>query len=355
MYGLQIQKLIVKKDLLENPEDKIKLLQQAISIADTHQDTEWSIDLRLDLMSEELDTSHHHLSLEAMSWIIGAYEQDSSVVDESSFLWQYKWVLDSVIKDPNVSEQQRDAIISDFSMRLQRNGYSLRPVYEGYFRFYNYFGIQSGARKYKDLRNQEAIDDITDCPACELDTSIEYYLNFEGVEKAQAEAKDILSGKLSCNRIPICTLARFVTALTSQGKLDEAKGFFEDGLKHLSDNGFRGSDFKYTIQLAYYLSKTDNAEAWKLIEKHYLKDKPDDFLRYSIACMMLAILKNTFSDSIKVQFPAWVDFYQSDAIYDKAALEQAYEQEARAIAGKFAAREKQDAILSHLDQQLAMF
>ncbi|OJJ19965.1 hypothetical protein BKI52_15925 [marine bacterium AO1-C] len=353
MYGLQIQKLIIKKDLLDNPADKIKLLQQAIGLADTHQDIEWAINLRLELMEEELDTPQSQLSLEALSWIIGAYEQDSSVVDETSFLWQYKWVLDNVITDPNVSVEQRDAIIADFSMRFQRNHYSLRPLYESYFRFHNYFGIQEKAKEYQALRNQEGNDEMSDCPACELDTTIGYLINFENIDKAKAEAQDILNGKLNCNRIPIRTLARFTTALTKQNRLEEAKSFFEEGMKNLTQKGFRESDFKHTLEFAYYLSKTDNTEAWKLITAHYPKQQSEDFLRYRIAVMMLGILKNTPDGKINVQFPDWLGFFQHTAEYDKATLEKAYYEEAKTIGNKFAARENQEAVALHLDKSLS--
>ena len=353
MYGLQIQKLIVKKDLLDNPIDKIKLLQQAIGLADTHQDVEWAINLRLELMEEELDTVQSHRSLEALSWIVGAYEQDSSVVDETSFLWQYKWVLDRVITNPNISATQRDAIVTDFSMRFQRNNYSLRPLYENYFGFYNYFGIQEKAQEYRDLRNQAGNDEMTDCPACELDTSVEYFINFENIEKAKAEAQDILNGKLSCNRIPIRTLARLTMALAKENKLEEAKVFFDEGMKNLEAKGFRESDFKHTLEFAYYLSKTDNAEAWKLLEPHYPKQQPDDFMRYRLAITMLGILKNTSLSQIKAQFPDWVSFYQSTHEYDKTTLEKAYYEEAKAIGEKLAARENLPAIATHLAHTLA--
>lgn len=258
-----------------------------------------------------------------------------------------------MITDPNISTTQKEAIVADFSMRFQRNNYSLRPLYENYFGFYNYFGIQEKAKEYQDLRNQANNDEMSDCPACELDTLIEYFINFEGIEKAKAEAQDILNGKLSCNRIPIRTLARFTLALAKQNKLDEAKPFFEEGIKNLTEKGFRESDFKHTLEFAYYLSKADCPEAWKLLETHYPKQQPNDFLRYRMAITMLGILKNTPTETIKVKFPDWVSFFQSSGEYEKAALEKAYYEDAKAIGEKLAARENLEAIAQHLDKALA--
>ena len=357
MYSLQIQKLIVQKDLLDNPIDKIKLLQQAIQIADAHQDVEWAVELRWELIDQEISTVQRHFSLEALSWIIGIYEQDNALIDENDFLWLYIWVLHITMHDPDISATQRDTIVADFSKRFQRNGYSLQRLHEEYFLLYNYFGIQEKAQHYQNLIRQAPADDMARCTGCSQNMQVEYCLNFGDVEKAKVEAHEILNRKLVCDDcdLPDRTLARMSTALTKQNKLAEAKPFFDQGMQELARKNFPEDAFEWAIEFAYYLSKTNNAQAWEFIETHYPKYEPHRFLRYQMAIMMLGILKNTPSEKIKVQFPDWVPFFQNTAVYDKAALETAYYQEAKAIGQKMATREGLPAIAAHSDQQIAAF
>jgi len=55
MYTLKIQKLRNQVARVDNTLEKVNLLTQAIRIADENQDIEWGYDLRLDLISEEID------------------------------------------------------------------------------------------------------------------------------------------------------------------------------------------------------------------------------------------------------------------------------------------------------------
>lgn len=98
MYGREIQKLVACKECLTDPEDRTKLFQQAIWLSNGNKDIKSSVDLRLDLIEEEIfkTQQQHHLSIQAISWGIGAYEQNPSVIEEQDFLCQYKRVVNHV-------------------------------------------------------------------------------------------------------------------------------------------------------------------------------------------------------------------------------------------------------------------
>jgi len=355
MYGLEIQKLQSKIELVNDLEDKLALIQQAIHISDTNNDIEWSIELRLELMNIELETTHDNLSLQAIGWIIHAYEQDPSVIEEVDFLWQYKWMVNRVIRNPELTNTTVKGVIDDFSKRMERNSFSLRSVYECYLRLYTDFGIEEQATKYKELRNGAANDGMTDCQACELDTSVSWDLTFDSIGKAKHNAADILSKKLSCNRIPIITYARFVEELTLEGKLEEAKEFYEEGMKELLKDDFTPRNFEFLLQHAYYMSKVDNKQAWKLIGKHYFDAQPSTYLMYKVNVNMLAILKNTPENTIHVTLPSWLPFYTDTNTYNKDSLYKYYYKEAKAIAEKMASREGISEMATFMDKRIELF
>lgn len=357
MYGLEIQKLLIKKNELDLPQDKVKLLQQAITISDSNHDTEWSIDLRLELMQEELDyLPSKMVSYEAISWIIGAYEEDPSIIDESNFLWQYKWMINYVIKNPSISKAQKEGIIQDYSMRMERNNYSLRPVYEDYYRFYTYFELAEKASKYKKLRDATPSDRMSDCKACELNSNFDYNLTFHSIDKAKAEGSDILTQKETCARVPIVSYANLAQELTKENRLDEAKEYVEKGMHELfKENEYIPRNFEYLILFAYYYSKVDNNEAWNLIEKYYPSQATNEFSTYNIFLNMLGVLKNTDKETITIKFPEWVSFYNSDNVYKKLDLYNYYYKEAKAILNKFAELEEDEDMKLHLDANLAEF
>ncbi|WP_338793760.1 hypothetical protein [Bernardetia sp. MNP-M8] len=357
MYGLEIQKLLIKKEELTLPQDKVKLLQQAITISDSNHDTEWSIHLRLEMMQEELDyLPSKMVSYEAISWIIGAYEEDPAIVDESSFLWQYKWMINYVIKNPSISKAQKDKIIEDYSMRMERNNYSLRPVYEDYYRFYTYFELEEKAKKYKAIRDSTPSDDMSDCKACELNSDFDYNLTFGSIDKAKADGNDILTEKETCARVPIVSYGNLVQELTKENRLEEAKQYVEKGMHQLfKEHEYIPRNFEYLILFAYYYSKVDNDEAWSLLEKFYPSQATNEFSSYNIFLNMLGILKNTDKETISIKLPEWLSFYNSDNIYSKEDLYNYYYNEAKALLEKFASVENDEKILLHLDNNLKEF
>lgn len=357
MYGLEIQKLLIKKEELTLPQDKVKLLQQAITISDSNHDTEWSIDLRLELMQEELDyLPSKMVSYEAISWIIGAYEEDPAIIDESSFLWQYKWMINYVIKNPSISKAQKEKIIEDYSMRMERNNYSLRPVYEDYYRFYTFFELEEKANKYKEIRDATPSDDMSDCKACELNSNFDYNLTFNSIDKAKAEGNDILTEKETCARVPIVSYANLVRELTKQNRLEEAKPYVEKGMHQLfKEHQYIPRNFEYLILFAYYHSKVDNDEAWRLIEEFYPSQATNEFSSYNIFLNMLGILKNTDKETISIKLPEWLSFHNSENVYSKKELYNYYYKEAKTILEKFASVENDEQLLLHLDNNLAEF
>jgi len=357
MYGLKIQKLLKKTEQLSNPKDKIKLLQEAVNIADSNNDIEWGLDLRLKLMSENLDCVNNKISFQAIGWIIGTYEEDNNIYNENDFLWQYKWMINRALNDPTLTSETVNNIIDDFSMRLKNNNYSLRPIYENYFEYYTFLGLKDEASKYLELRDAAIIDDMSDCNACEKDSYIYWCLTFEGYEKAKNEASKIFNGTLSCHRIPIITYANFTQELTKQNRLKEAENYYEKGMKHIFEDkdSIDERNFEHLLNFTYFLSKTDNNLAWKIIEKNYIKEKPDPMYDYRISESMLSILKNTSKEELNINLPEWLPIHKKENIYTKGELYDYYYSIFISYTNAIAKREGISKIITLAEEKIASF
>ena len=124
-YSLQIQKLLIKAETQEQPDDKIKLIKEAIQLADIHNDVEWGFDLRKEIIENEKGTSRCIEGMPALSWLLEAYDQHSGIFEETEFMLEYKWMLMAACRNVNISAQQLEQIFEDYKTRSQRNGYSL--------------------------------------------------------------------------------------------------------------------------------------------------------------------------------------------------------------------------------------
>ena len=193
-YNLEIQKLLVKKESLKQADDRVKVLKEAINLADTHNDLEWGYDLRLDIMDEEYYTARFEERFAAFAWLLEACDQHPDLFDEYDLLWRYRWMLHAARMNANISVEQILNINNDFKTRLQRKGYGLRAFYNDEFRRFYVQNSMDEAKDFLDLREKEKVNDMV-CKACELTDSIDYYLRTNDIDKALAIYNDLMSKK----------------------------------------------------------------------------------------------------------------------------------------------------------------
>ncbi|MDR2026788.1 MAG: hypothetical protein LBQ01_04415 [Prevotellaceae bacterium] len=332
-YALQIQKLLLRKEKLSSPLDRITLLKQAINLADAHNDIEWGFDLRLDLIRDEKDTSHCDESLPAFTWILDAYDKNPEMFDEEDFLWEYKWMLGSVRRNSSISLEQIESIAEDFKTRLLRNGYSLRPYYTAKAHLAFFLNSPADAKKYIDLRNQEVRDEMSNCRACELDDDVELEMRLGNLEKAITVGNSMLTKKVTCTHMPFSCYCTCVKYFMKAGDTEKALEYFrkaEADLAQLSDTS-QISEIGIMIR---FLTDYDREKAWTFFEQHaHWNVDSEDFLDFLFSINVLPLLKGEGSRVLNVN-PS-LEWYREDNTYDLKEVYNYYYKKAKDLAERF--------------------
>lgn len=348
-HNLEIQKLLLKKDTIEHPEDRINLLKQAILIADANNDIDWGFDLRLDLIFEERDTAHCIDSFAAFAWLLNTHDTNPGIFDESDFLWEYKWMAGAARRNVNISLTQVHSIMDDLKMRMERNGYTLRGYYSVLIYWNLFIGNIEEAKKIMDLRNATERDRMSHCPACEQDTQVEIELIQGNFDKALTSANDLITKKLTCGVMPLVTFCNLTYYLGKAGDA-RAADFLpkaEEEIAALKDNDT--SLISHISNLLYYLTLTNKDKAWEYFEKYAEWEvNAEDAVSFDFSKNVLPLLHGEGQKILNMGLK--LPYYSSDNCYNINDLYQYYYKKASDLAKQFDSRNRTDKFSSELNE-----
>lgn len=340
-YNLEIQKILLKVNATKDLHDKINLLKQAVTIADANNDVNWGVDLRLDIMHNEVDTPGCAESFPAFVWILNAYDNNPDLFDESDFLWEYKWMADESISNPGISLEQIDDILEDFRVRCNRNGYTDHAYYNLKIFRHMFLYEFDKAREYVELRNQAPRDRMSDHPAWELNSEVLILLKEGKFDDAVFKAQDILTRKLTSDGLPFATLSSMSYYL-ARGKDSRASEYGEKALSEIAGKELTSSFICNMAQIIYCLFMNGEKErAWKYFEDtaHWFIGA-DDFLSFDYIIFVLPLLKEKNERTLNIS--PRLPYYRTDNIYDTEELWNFYYPIAEDLAKRFDERNKND-------------
>lgn len=352
-HNLEIQKILLKLDTLSHPEDKINLLKQAIQIADANNDLDWGFDLRLDLISQEKDTSHCTESFPAFTWILSAYDSNSELFNEDDFLWEYKWMAAAARRNVNISRQQVESIMADLKVRMERNGYTPRGYYSVMIYWNLFIGDMQEANKYLELRDNTTRDRMSHCPACELDTRVEIELIEGQFDKAITTANDLITKKLTCGVMPLSTFCNLTYYLSKAGD-ERAAEFFEKAEEEIAEAEENDSSLISNISdLIYYLNKYDRNRGWEYFQKYAEWEiGAEDSISFDFSKNILTLLKEDGKKQLTMSEK--LPYFKADSNYNIADLYDYYYKKANELAQQFDARNGTNSFSKALEEVVSV-
>ncbi len=127
-YAADVRKLLDDATLLPDGPAKVAVLEEAVALADAHQNEPLALEARKELLWPAYHSDRSDLVLVHFAWCLGHADRhpDESPVD---LLWRYRWVIDSMPQFPEIPRDQIDAALADMTRRYAAAGFSLRPVY----------------------------------------------------------------------------------------------------------------------------------------------------------------------------------------------------------------------------------
>ena len=350
-YNLEIQKILLETENSNNADDIIKLLKQAIQIADANNDIDWGFDLRMDLIRNEQFTAHSRESFPAFAWILNAYDSDPEFFSEEEILNEYKWMASVSYNNLNISKAQVEAILEDFRQRSIKYGMSSREYYNVMANWSLFLGSKEDARKYLDLRDGEAEDNMTSL-SNDLITTI-YVEMFEGdFDKAISHIQEFMAKKSvhKMNHIPVYSGLIYYFG----GKMNDPRAaeYFAEVDKEFSElANFPFQLYEVTLVM-YYMSKHEKEKAWVYFCKYVNWEiSAEDGIRFDFAASILALFKGGGTRVIE-GINSDHTYYREDSTYNLDDLYNHYYTIATNLAQRFDERNGNTHFSEQLDEVL---
>lgn len=351
-YNLEIQKVLLSLENIDNYNDKVLALKQAIQIADKHNDIDWGFDLRLNLIQKERNTSRCQESFVAFAWILSTSDANKGYFDESEFLWEYKWMFNSAYRNASISMDQIQSIAEDLKIRLQNNGYSLRAYYNVMSGLASHLRDYDKAQEYIDLAESEIIDDMTNCPACELDSKVENLLVRGFVEESLVAAQELINKKVTCYSMPFNTFCNFAYQLDKMND-SRAEDFFQKAISEYYEHNQLDSSVGYSMnQLFSYMIKHNHKDAWSFFETISAWELgAEDLHILNFSKYMAPIMKQGGIKQLNLS--SKLPYYRNDGVYDLADLYLYFKEKAYHYAELFDKRNGNNNFVLEIDKMLA--
>jgi hypothetical protein len=337
LYNLQIQKILIQVQTIASPVDKIKLLKEAINIADANNDIEWGVDLRLQIIRVELCTASCTERMPAFTWILNIHDQYPELCREVTFMSEYGYMILTAQRNADVSLDQCNTILEDYKKRLLRNNYTLRSYYSSKIRLAFQRDKLDEVKEYIQLRKAEQRDDLS-CLACEIHDLVEYEFRTGGVLELFHVGADIFSGNVRCYDVPFKTICLAVHLVSRFGHDDSADMLFKIadallyrlGVTDMAKIGDIG-------RIIYYFTGRNKNIAWELFERFLSWSiNCEDYYNFQFSSCVLSLFKGSGTRRLNVS--PQVPWYNSSGIYELPVLYDYYRDQAETLAVKFDAR-----------------
>ena len=342
---------------LEDGDEKIAVLEEAVRLADTGTDVGLQYFARKEFLNAAYWGGAPEKAMVAYAWCLGQYDMEPGRFSERDLLWTYKWMINTIVHFPQISKEQIFEMLEDMTRRYREAGYGLRVVYQYRYRIERFWGNRERAIDYYHYAQGLAGDDLSNCPACELDEHVSFH-NYCGDDAlAVKTAQPLLEGRYKCRTVPQRTIARLLLPLLRLGRREEAWSYHLQGYRAVSRNK---SFLNYVSDHLIYLTVTGKLErAAALLEEHYPwvegnSDAYNRFLFYRAAWFFLHVMTASQTPRLSLCLPETFPLYAKSGDYESSRLAEWFHEEARQVAHKFNERNGNDHFTEELEGVLAL-
>jgi hypothetical protein len=337
----KIEELVDQACFLENGAAKVALLEEAVRLADAHNDAASGFHARMQLVSAAMSAGQPDVMLVAFSWCLSQCDRDPQQFDEEGLLWEYKWIVEEVPIFPQVSRAQIDDMLRDMEKRYTKVGSSLHAVHQLRRDVSMYMGDRAAALAAAEVLDRTHRDRLSNCEACVLDGTVEYLLFLDKPSQALEKAGPILKGRQSCAEVPHRTFARVLLPLLQEWEVQQALAYHRQGYKMIARNPKFLS--QHGMHLTF-LTLTDNlARGVRLLERHLPMALATTGLAwrfdfYLAAQLLLERLAEKGKEVLKLRLPQTFALWNEKERYQVENLACWLTQQLRDLAGRFDAR-----------------
>lgn len=342
---LLIYQMVERSYDMEEGDEQISLLEDAVRLADIEGDLEAQYYSRERLIHACVFGGATEKALVAFSWCLAVFDQNPGMFSEWAILWKYKWIVGLIYDFPQVSKQKIYEMLDDLAERSRRAGYGLRAAYNQRYRAEKFWDNREEAVKYFQKMEETPPDGLSNCQACETDDYVSFSIYRGQYEKALELARPIISGSQKCSSVPHRTYANLLLPLVRLGRHNEALLYHRRGYRLIAGNRTyldRAADH------LMFLSLTENfTQASSLFEKHYIwteenKDAYSQFHFYRASWLFFEMLAEAGREDLQLTLPRSFPLRSEDGRYQRSQLSDWFRAKADGLARRFDARNETD-------------
>ncbi|MEC4112775.1 hypothetical protein VSO92_01430 [Myroides pelagicus] len=318
-YILEIHKTLLKSQGLSNPQDRIKLINSAVALADKHNDVLWGFETRMFLINAENYTPSSRYSFPAFAWILDQHERNIGLFEEKEFLLEYKWLLGTAYGLTSISLDQIHRIANDFKEKLLANGYSLRGLYHLEALGLQQFRDFEKAKEVIALIKASPLDELSDNPPFEQTLEVFNYLGTGDIDAALIAAQELFLDRYEGLNTAFETYTIFAMEFY---RIKDSRQFeyFELAQRKLPvfDSNDCITNIRSRVLYMYLLHQYEDEVCWDYFEKICIwAHESDDYYSFFFLKYASCMLKN--GGKRKFSFPVYLPYYR-EGMYDLGEL-----------------------------------
>jgi hypothetical protein len=340
-----IERLLEQANELKNGPERIRVLEEAVRLADQAGDVAAGFRARLKWMDAATFGGRPDILLTAFAWCLAEHDRDPDRFDQKDLLWKYKWVMGHVVQFPHISRAQIESMLADMSIRFEQAGSTLHAVHDARNKILADMGDLAGASLAAAELAATRRDWLSDCRACIRDVSAGRLADQERDAEALAEAAPILAGRVKCAEVPHQTYSRLLLPLLRLGRVQEALAYHQMGQRLIGDN----PEFLLAAgRHLEFLTLTGNLKPALALFEVYLPHAlatPSLFNRmhfYAAAWLLLETLCDHGERTLRLRLPDVFPLFQSRGIYDLPTILDWFRTEVETLTTQFDTRNGND-------------
>jgi hypothetical protein len=340
-----VERLLEEADSLRDGPAKVAILEQAVAIADTHQNVQLGYQARKKLLPACLDSGLPDLMLVAYSWCLAQCDRDPTQFELQEILWEYRWVVSEMPTFPTISLHQIQEGLADITRRYQAAGSTLRPIH--------LLKVNVGLSLKDRLQATEALeawrksarDYLSDDEETERAFVADYYFFMEQYEEAFQACAGVIRGRMKSEHFFGSDCADLLYPLWKSGRREDAENCHKRGYRYVAWNPRYVDCCGDHVE---YLALVNNwGRAARLVEKHLPvaleSHKPNDrmaFLRSMY--VFLRRYQRTGPQELSLNLPKEVPGRQSNGKYALDELARWLHADVAEMSAKYDARNGND-------------
>lgn len=354
-----VAEVLAEASALNDGPAKVELLQEAVRLADAHNDVGAGFQARLRLQEAALVCGSADVLLVAYTWCLSQAEREPDRFGLYQVLWRYRWAIVYLPTFPAIPRSKIEDAIADMTRRYEAAGASLRPVHLLRWKVALKLGdgkmAAAARRAWLGCRR----DWLTDDEQTEQVTQIDYLLFRGRWAEAVEAAAGYIDGSLRDPAYLDSVLSWLSVPLLRLGRVDEAMRVHERGYRMTTRNAALVTQAARHIQ---FLALTHNfPRAARLVERYLpycVGSDPEDQVEFYPAVVVLCrMLRRVGKDSVKLRLTPACPGFRPEGEYDLHELDGVYFVQATGVAARYDARDGNNyyaRLLAQLDNLLTL-